>query len=83
MISEETLDKYRLEGTKVRIVRDALEQNDVVGYVVAWDDESVLIRRRNRRVVKLRRAYAIAPEAEPRAVPLTDTAEEALEGDEL
>lgn len=82
MISEEQLDKYRLDGTKVRVVRDVLEINDVVGFVVAWDDESMLIRRPNRRVVKLKRAYAIAPASEPRAVPLTDKAEEKLEEDE-
>jgi len=82
LITEEELDKYRLEGTKVRIVRDALEMNDVVGYVVAWDDKSMLIRRPNRRVVKLRRDYAIAPASEPRAVLLTNFAEEALSEDE-
>lgn len=65
-IDEDTLDRYRVEGTKVRVVRDALEQNDVLGIVVAWDDESVLIRRPNKRVVKLDRSYRILPADEPR-----------------
>jgi len=66
LISEEQLDHYRVEGTKVRVVRDALEQNDVVGIVVAWDDEQMLIRRPNRRVVKVKRTYDIQLASEPR-----------------
>ncbi|MFC5702811.1 hypothetical protein ACFPVX_16035 [Cohnella faecalis] len=66
MISEEMLDKYRVEGTKVRVIRDALVQNDVVGIVVAWDDEFFLVRRPNRRVVKLGRGYKLQPADEPR-----------------
>ncbi|WP_256756840.1 hypothetical protein [Cohnella sp. WQ 127256] len=66
MISEDQLDHYRVEGTKVRIVRDSLEQNDVVGIVVAWDDEQLLIRRPNRKVVKVKRAYTIQLASEPR-----------------
>ena len=65
-MTEEQLDKFRVEGTKVRVIRDALEINDVVGFVVAWDDEFVLIRRPNRRVVKLKREYSIAEAGEPR-----------------
>lgn len=65
-IDEETLDRYRVEGTKVRVVRDALEMNDVIGIVVAWDEHSVLIRRPNKRVVKLDRSYRIMPADEPR-----------------
>lgn len=65
-MDEQTLDRFRLEGVKVRIVRDALEQNDVIGYVVAWDDTSVLIRKPNRRVVKLSRQYRMQPADEPR-----------------
>ncbi|CAM3801291.1 hypothetical protein COLU111180_08865 [Cohnella lubricantis] len=71
-MTEEQLDKLRLDGTKVRVVRDALELNDVVGFVVAWDDENVLIRRPNRRVVKLKRSYAIVPASEPRPDVLTE-----------
>lgn len=66
MMNDEQLDRYRIEGTKVRIVRDALEQNDVVGIVVAWDDEHLLIRRPNRRVVKVKRGYDIQNASEPR-----------------
>lgn len=65
-MDEATLDRFRVEGTKVRIIRDALEQNDVIGYVVAWDAESVLIRKANRRVVKLSRAYRLQPTDAPR-----------------
>ncbi len=65
-MNEEQLNQYREEGTKIRIVRDALEQNDVVGIVVAWDDEYVLIRRPNRRVIKVKRGYPMQPASEPR-----------------
>ncbi|AIQ63564.1 hypothetical protein D3C81_141900 [compost metagenome] len=61
MISDEQLNEYRLSGEKVRVVRDALESNDVVGIVIAWDDSQVMIRRPNRRVVKLDRSYIIQP----------------------
>lgn len=57
MISDEQLDRYRIEGTLLRIVRDADPANDVRGFVVAWDDSTVMIRKRTRRVVKLDRAY--------------------------
>jgi hypothetical protein len=67
MLTDEQLDAYRVEGTLVRVIRDADPANDVKGYVVAWDDASMLIRRPNRRVVKLDRAYHIQPFAEPRA----------------
>ncbi|MFC5470053.1 hypothetical protein ACFPPD_15155 [Cohnella suwonensis] len=66
MIKEEQLDRYRQDGTKVRIVRDALELNDVMGIVVAWDDEYVLIRRQNRKVVKIKRSYDMQPVTEER-----------------
>ncbi|RKP54334.1 hypothetical protein D7Z26_13310 [Cohnella endophytica] len=65
-MNDEQLDRYRQEGIKVRIVRDALELNDVVGIVVAWDDEHVLIRRPNRRVIKVKRGYDMRPATEPR-----------------
>ena len=45
MIAVEQLDKFRVDGTRIRVVRDALESNDVVGFVVAWDEESVVIRK--------------------------------------
>ncbi|CAM2956191.1 hypothetical protein PASE110613_09460 [Paenibacillus sediminis] len=69
MISDEQLNTYRLSGEKVRVVRDALETNDVIGIVVAWDEEHVLIRRQNRRVVKLNRSYDIQPFSTPRRNP--------------
>lgn len=69
-MDDSQLDVYRAEGTKVRVIRDALELNDVVGIVVAWDDTTVLIRRPNRRVVKLERGYRIQPADEPRVAPL-------------
>lgn len=59
MITDDQLDAYRIEGIKVRIVRDADPVNDIRGLVVAWDDESILIRRPNRKVVKLSREYFV------------------------
>ena len=70
MISDDELDKFRIDGTLVRVVRDADRANDVRGYVVAWDGESVLIRKRStRRLVKLDRRYVYQPASEPRALP--------------
>lgn len=66
MISDEQLNEYRLSGEKVRVVRDALESNDVIGIVIAWDGSQVMVRRPNRRVVKLDRNYMFQPYAEPR-----------------
>jgi len=57
VISEEQLESLRQSGAKVRVIRDANPDNDVRGYVVAWDDKEVLIRRPNRRVLKLSREY--------------------------
>ncbi|SET02250.1 hypothetical protein [Paenibacillus sp. NFR01] len=69
MISDEELDAYRQSGEKIRVVRDALESNDVRGIVLAWDDTQVMIRRPNKRVVKLDRNYIYQPYAEPRQTP--------------
>ncbi|GLI07918.1 hypothetical protein YDYSG_39480 [Paenibacillus tyrfis] len=66
MISDEQLDKYRVEGTLLRVVRDADKANDVKGVVVAWDDDTVMIRKQNRRIVKLDRSYHFQPFLEPR-----------------
>lgn len=66
MISEEQLDQYRVEGTLLRVVRDADVKNDVKGIIVAWDDDSVMIRKQNRRIVKLDRGYLYQPFAEER-----------------
>ncbi|GLX68160.1 hypothetical protein [Paenibacillus glycanilyticus] len=57
MISEEQLDQFRVSGDRIRVVRDEMEVNDVIGIVVAWDESTVVIRRHNRRVVKLSRDY--------------------------
>ncbi|OXM16854.1 hypothetical protein [Paenibacillus herberti] len=67
-VEESLLDEYRQSGEKVRVVRDEMEQNDVVGIVVAWDDDSVMIRRPNKRVVKLSRSYVYQPASSPRIV---------------
>lgn len=66
MISDEQLDTYRLENTLLRVVRDADSANDVKGIVVAWDDKTVMIRKPNRRLVKLDRRYHFQPFSEPR-----------------
>lgn len=67
MITEEQLDLFRLNGTMVRVVRDQLEENDVVGIVVAWDEEQVMVRKANRRIVKLSRMYRYEPVAQKRS----------------
>lgn len=72
MISDAELDALRLSGEKVRVIRDELESNDVTGIVVAWDDEQVLIRRQNRRVVKLDRSYRYQLFSEPRQSNLSE-----------
>lgn len=66
MITDEQLDAFRVDGVKVRVVRDAVPENDIRGTIVAWDDESVLVRRPNRKVVKLSRSYLIQPTSEKR-----------------
>ncbi len=66
MISDEQLNAFRVSGEKVRVVRDAVQSNDVRGIVVAWDAEQVLIRRPNRNVVKLDRNYFYQSASEPR-----------------
>lgn len=68
MISDEQLNQYRLSATKLRVIRDADESNDVVGIIVAWDDENVLLRRQNRRVRKLSRSYRFQPYDQPREI---------------
>lgn len=61
MISDEQLDEYRLNGIKVRVIRDNNEKNDVRGIVVAWNDEELIIRKQNRNVVRLPRRYIVVP----------------------
>lgn len=72
LVSEEQLNQFRLSGETVRVVRDEMEINDVLGIVVAWDESSVVIRRPNRRVVKLSRIYNYALASEERAKPFED-----------
>ncbi len=69
MITDEQLNNYRLSGETIRVVRDHIEDNDVKGIVVAWNDEQVMVRRRNRKVVKLDRKYSYQPVDEPRVNP--------------
>lgn len=71
MVNEEQLDQFRISGEMVRVMRDELEMNDVIGIVVAWDDETVVIRRPNRRVRKLSRSYIYIPASEERIYPST------------
>ncbi len=57
MISDEDLDQFRVNSTKLRVIRDSEIINDVKGIVVAWNEHTVLIRKQNRNVVKLDRSY--------------------------
>jgi RNase P/RNase MRP subunit p29 len=61
MITDDQLDQFREIGTKLRVIRDIDPINDVKGIVVAWDDHSVLIRKQNRKVIKLVRSYTFQP----------------------
>lgn len=69
MITDERLNELRESGERVRVVRDNLEVNDVKGIIVAWSDEQIMVRKRNRRIVKLDRNYLIQLESEPRQNP--------------
>jgi hypothetical protein len=75
MISDEQLDEYRVHSTVVRVIRDADPVNDVKGVVVAWDEEQVMIRKQNRRLVKLDRTYVYQPfgDERPAELSLPDT----------
>ncbi|MCL6457503.1 MAG: hypothetical protein K6T85_05800 [Gorillibacterium sp.] len=66
MISEELLDQFRLEGTKVRVIRDADPINDIKGYVMAWNDQLVMLKKLNKKVLKLDRQYQYQPWDLPR-----------------
>lgn len=61
MISDEQLNAWRVEGKRIRVIRDADRANDVRGIVVAWDAQHVLVRKQNRNVVKLPRTYTYQP----------------------
>jgi RNase P/RNase MRP subunit p29 len=69
MITDEQLDLYRLNGIKVRVVRDSEPANDVRGIIVAWDDETVMVRKSNRNIVKLSRTYKYQPTDQDRNAP--------------
>ncbi|WP_040714165.1 hypothetical protein [Paenibacillus curdlanolyticus] len=69
MITEQQMDEFRLSGESVRIVRDGIPANDVYGIVVAWDEESIVIRRINKRVVKLSRTYKLERATDERGEP--------------
>jgi hypothetical protein len=56
--SDEQLDEMRVSGKLIRVVRDAVPENDVIGTVVAWDDTHVLLRKRNRKVLKVAKTYS-------------------------
>lgn len=66
MTDDEQLNRWRLDGTRIRVIRDAMPSNDIKGIVVAWNEESVLVRKGNRKVVKLPRSYRYQPVDEPR-----------------
>jgi hypothetical protein len=53
-------------GTHLRVIRDDDEHNDVRGVVVAWDQDAVLIRKRNRKVLKCSRSCTFLPYGMPR-----------------
>lgn len=61
MITDDLLNEFREMGTKLRVIRDIDAINDVKGIVVAWDEHSVLIRKQNRKVIKLVRSYLFQP----------------------
>jgi hypothetical protein len=61
VITDDQLNQYRESGTKLRVIRDEDAINDVRGIVVAWDEHFVLIRKMNRKVLKLSRDYVYQP----------------------
>lgn len=63
------LDEWRRDGVKVRIVRDANPDNDIRGIVIAWNETDVLVRKQNRKVVKLAKTYHFQEDDQPRKVP--------------
>jgi RNase P/RNase MRP subunit p29 len=66
MLTDDQLNEYRVEGTKVRIIRDNVEANDVKGIVVAWNEQSIIIRKQNRKVIEVPRHYICQPLTEKR-----------------
>ena len=66
MISDEQLNAYRINGTVLRVIRDAEPQNDVKGIVMAWNEDTVMIRKMNRRMLNLSKTYHYQPWDEER-----------------
>ncbi|MCC2685208.1 MAG: hypothetical protein K0R75_2107 [Paenibacillaceae bacterium] len=66
MINDEQLDQFRVNGTLLRVIRDISPENDVKGIVVAWNEREVMIRKANRKIVKLDRGYMFQPFVDPR-----------------
>jgi hypothetical protein len=71
MITDEQLDEFRVQSTVLRVIRDVNTTNDVKGIVVAWDEDTVIIRKQNRRVVTLDRNYVYQPFTEARPPEFT------------
>ena len=67
-LTDETLEALRLRGERVRVVRDINPENDVVGLVVAWNEQELLIRKPNKKVVKLKRSYQIQALGQERSI---------------
>lgn len=61
MVSDEQLNEWRIQANKIRVIRDADESNDIKGIIVAWDDETIMVRKQNRKVLKLSRSYVYQP----------------------
>lgn len=71
--SDEVLDQFRQAQKVVRVIRDSYEENDVIGKIMGWDDEVVLIRKPRGTVLKVKRMYPIQDESEPRMNPFIDS----------
>ncbi|MEY4480446.1 MAG: hypothetical protein RLZZ267_1124 [Bacillota bacterium] len=63
------LDEWRRDGVKVRVVRDANPDNDIRGIVIAWNESDVLVRKQNRKVVKVAKTYHFQADDQPRELP--------------
>jgi RNase P/RNase MRP subunit p29 len=67
MVDDQQLDALRLTGERIRVVRDVNPENDVLGWLVAWNDQEIIVRKANKKVVKLKRSYAIQSVHEARS----------------
>ncbi len=68
LITDDLLENWRLKGELVRVIRDVNIENDVIGLVAAWNDQQLLIRKRNKKVVELARSYYIQSASAERKV---------------